>query len=200
MQVVLLVLVGFSVDYGALLLERTRLQNAADAASLAGARALVDGSNPGVSAAQAAATQYLDLHGYRVDGQTAISITFPPSPGTGALESVRIAVTRTRPTYFIRLVGITHVRTSPHYPQSNGKLERWHGSLKRECVRPTCPATLDEARRRCRRTPEAARWRKRRRTANRSNRRRLVPAPALRKPKSPASATVRRLNPWRQAG
>jgi transposase InsO family protein len=49
---------------------------------------------------------------------------------------------------FIRLVGITHVRTSPHYPQSNGKLERWHGSLKRECVRPTCPATLDEARRR----------------------------------------------------
>jgi transposase InsO family protein len=49
---------------------------------------------------------------------------------------------------FIRLVGITHVRTSPHYPQSNGKLECWHGSLKRECVRPSCPATLEEARRR----------------------------------------------------
>lgn len=49
---------------------------------------------------------------------------------------------------FIRLVGITHVRTSPYYPQSNGKLERWHGSLKRECLRPACPATVEEARRR----------------------------------------------------
>ena len=29
---------------------------------------------------------------------------------------------------FIRLAGMTHVRTSPYYPQSNGKLERWHGS------------------------------------------------------------------------
>jgi transposase InsO family protein len=49
---------------------------------------------------------------------------------------------------FIRLVGITHVRTSPFYPQSNGKLERWHGSLKRECIRPACPGSVDEARRR----------------------------------------------------
>ncbi|HNU12635.1 MAG TPA: DDE-type integrase/transposase/recombinase [Rubrivivax sp.] len=49
---------------------------------------------------------------------------------------------------FIRLTGITHVRTSPYYPQSNGKLERWHGSLKQECLRPTCPASLGEARRR----------------------------------------------------
>ena len=49
---------------------------------------------------------------------------------------------------FIRLVGITHVRTSPFYPQSNGKLKRWHSSLKRECIRPACPGSLDEARRR----------------------------------------------------
>ncbi len=55
---------------------------------------------------------------------------------------------------FIRLTGITHVRTSPYYPQSNGKLERWHGSLKRECIRPTCPASLEEARRRVRRYVE----------------------------------------------
>jgi len=46
---------------------------------------------------------------------------------------------------FIRLIGLTHVRTSPYYPQSNGKLERWHGSIKRECIRPACPGSLDEA-------------------------------------------------------
>jgi len=49
---------------------------------------------------------------------------------------------------FIRLSGMTHVRTSPYYPQSNGKLERWHKSLKVECIRPACPADVDEARRR----------------------------------------------------
>jgi transposase InsO family protein len=48
---------------------------------------------------------------------------------------------------FIRLSGMTHVRTSPYYPQSNGKLERWHKSVKGECIRPACPADVDEARR-----------------------------------------------------
>lgn len=49
---------------------------------------------------------------------------------------------------FIRLSGMTHVRTSPYYPQSNGKLERWHGSLKQECIRPLPPGSVEEARRR----------------------------------------------------
>ena len=49
---------------------------------------------------------------------------------------------------FIRLTGMTHVRTSPYYPQSNGKIERWHGSLKRECIRPACPTDAADARRR----------------------------------------------------
>jgi putative transposase len=48
---------------------------------------------------------------------------------------------------FIRIQGLTHVRTAPYYPQSNGKLERWHASIKRECVRPACPESLEEARR-----------------------------------------------------
>jgi putative transposase len=47
---------------------------------------------------------------------------------------------------FIRLCGMTHVRTSPYYPQSNGKLERWHGTLKRDCLRPNVPLSIDEAR------------------------------------------------------
>jgi hypothetical protein len=48
---------------------------------------------------------------------------------------------------FIRISGMTHVRTSPYYPQSNGKIERWHKSLKGECVRPGTPLSLDDARR-----------------------------------------------------
>jgi putative transposase len=48
---------------------------------------------------------------------------------------------------FIRICGMTHVRTSPYYPQSNGKIERWHGSLKRECIRPGTPLSLEDARR-----------------------------------------------------
>ncbi len=42
---------------------------------------------------------------------------------------------------------MTHVRTSPCYPQSNGKIERWHRSLKSECIRPGVPLSLDDARR-----------------------------------------------------
>jgi len=48
---------------------------------------------------------------------------------------------------FIRILGMTHVRTSPYYPQSNGKLERWHGSLKQEYWRLAQAESLDEARR-----------------------------------------------------
>jgi putative transposase len=48
---------------------------------------------------------------------------------------------------FIRISGMTHVRTSPYYPQSNGKIERFHGTLKRECIRPKTPVCLEDARR-----------------------------------------------------
>lgn len=47
---------------------------------------------------------------------------------------------------YIRLSGMTHVRTSPFYPQSNGKQERMQGLVKQECVRPRCPKTIEEAR------------------------------------------------------
>lgn len=48
---------------------------------------------------------------------------------------------------YIRVCGMTHVRTAPFYPQSNGKIERWHKSLKTECVRPKTPLSLEDARR-----------------------------------------------------
>jgi transposase InsO family protein len=48
---------------------------------------------------------------------------------------------------FIRECGMSHVRTSPGYPQSNGKLERWHRTLKADGIRPKTPLTLEDARR-----------------------------------------------------
>ncbi len=46
---------------------------------------------------------------------------------------------------YIRICGMQHVRISPGYPQSNGKIERWHQSLKKECIRPKTPLSLDDA-------------------------------------------------------
>src|SRR6202030_691783 len=48
---------------------------------------------------------------------------------------------------FIRRAGMTHVKTSPYYPQSNGKIERWHKTLKGDCIRVQVPLSPDEARR-----------------------------------------------------
>jgi putative transposase len=48
---------------------------------------------------------------------------------------------------FIRLCGMTHVKTSPYYPQSNGKIERFHRTLKGDCIRTETPLSLEDARR-----------------------------------------------------
>lgn len=47
---------------------------------------------------------------------------------------------------FIALAGMTHVRASPYYPQSNGKIERWHQSLKSEKLRLDPADSPEEAR------------------------------------------------------
>ena len=47
---------------------------------------------------------------------------------------------------FIRFINFLHVRTSPYYPQSNGKLERWHQTLKQHAIRPKTPLTIEDAR------------------------------------------------------
>lgn len=46
---------------------------------------------------------------------------------------------------FIRQQSMTHVTTSPNYPQSNGKLERFHKTLKIECVRKEYLHDIDHA-------------------------------------------------------
>jgi transposase InsO family protein len=40
---------------------------------------------------------------------------------------------------------MTHVRTSPYYPQSNGKLERYHKTIRGTCIRVHTPLPLDDA-------------------------------------------------------
>ncbi len=47
---------------------------------------------------------------------------------------------------FVRQLGLQHVRTSPYYPQSNGKIERWHKTLKQDAIRPKTPLSLEDAR------------------------------------------------------
>ena len=48
---------------------------------------------------------------------------------------------------FIRISGMTHVKTSPYYPQSNGKLERYHRTIKSTCIRVNTPLSLSDSQR-----------------------------------------------------
>lgn len=48
---------------------------------------------------------------------------------------------------FIRLWQTSHVLTSPPYPQSNGKLERFHRTLQEQALRPKTPLCQEDARR-----------------------------------------------------
>jgi len=47
---------------------------------------------------------------------------------------------------YLKELGFEHVRTSPSYPQSNGKIERFHRSLEDECIRQTPMISMDIAR------------------------------------------------------
>ena len=48
---------------------------------------------------------------------------------------------------FIREAGMTHVRISPYYPQSNGKMERFNRTLKCDAIRRFEPSDPEGARR-----------------------------------------------------
>ena len=48
---------------------------------------------------------------------------------------------------YIKLCGMTHLRTSPYYPQSNGKVEATIKTVRVEGLRPASPSDQGEARR-----------------------------------------------------
>jgi len=47
---------------------------------------------------------------------------------------------------FIKHAGLQHIRTSVAYPQSNGKIERYHRTINQECLRTKSLINLDDAR------------------------------------------------------
>ena len=48
---------------------------------------------------------------------------------------------------YMRTVGLQHVRTSVMYPQSNGKIERFHRTVHQECLQKKSLINLEDARR-----------------------------------------------------
>lgn len=47
---------------------------------------------------------------------------------------------------YLKEVGLRHIRTSPSYPQSNGKIERFHRTLDEECLSTSSMISIDDAR------------------------------------------------------
>ena len=88
----LVVLLGFaamSIDVGLAYVERRNLQNAVDAAALAGAQDLVNGESK--ATATATAVDYLHRHGFSAPDDT-IEINIPPTSGQYAAKSGYIEV------------------------------------------------------------------------------------------------------------
>lgn len=114
--VALLLLVGGAIDMADAIAEDARMQNALDAASLAGSQALSGALDKpaatAVAIAQATATEYLALNGYTDGGNTSVTFAFPtstPRPAStpsSVREHVQINLQKTKPTYFWPLIGV----------------------------------------------------------------------------------------------
>jgi Flp pilus assembly protein TadG len=123
-------MIGAGIDWGNVIIEDARLQHAADAAALAGVRAIVsnqgspgpvDNTDPSClnqylsSPADAAARNYLNLHGYTASRDTVLCISFTSSLGTSFNDTITVEVDNTKPTMFWKMLGIqtttSHVRS-----------------------------------------------------------------------------------------
>jgi len=119
-MIVLTALVGLGVDGGSLYLNRRGMQNAADAAALAGARVLAAGDNSGAdiraaietyagknyvtTPAQNVTAYYTDDTGARVGAVTASGTA--PATAIG----VEVIATRQAPTSFLSILGINSLQ------------------------------------------------------------------------------------------
>jgi Flp pilus assembly protein TadG len=108
---VLPVMLGFSglaIDVGLLMAHRAERQNTADAAAIAGAQFLM--YNPGNTAgATAEACAYAQKNGYGAGTcpSAEVRVSIPPTsgPNTSNLGAVEVVVTKTDPTFFIKILG-----------------------------------------------------------------------------------------------
>lgn len=93
-------LVGLSADTGNVYHQRSMMQNAADAAALAGAYKL-----PSTTSASTAATQYAGLNG--ITGSDTLTITYPSN-------EIKISITRQVKTFFAQIIGVNSFTVSVH--------------------------------------------------------------------------------------
>jgi len=106
-------LAGAGVDYGQAVIESARLQNAIDAASLAGSRALITSNGANQTARNTdgttAATSFLALHGYTT-GVNGATFVLTPSASDGGVysDTMRIDGTVVKPTSFWKVIGINN--------------------------------------------------------------------------------------------
>src|SRR5579864_7316879 len=112
-------LVGLAVDVGVLYMIRGKLQQAVDAAALAGARALAQGANTAAQTAnaQAEATKFFNANiptGYWGTSNVQFATPTVDSTTTPNYRTVTISATITAPLYFLRVLGqdSTNIATS----------------------------------------------------------------------------------------
>ncbi len=116
--IILMVLAGSAYDYASIVVDEARLQNAVDAAALAGSDTLSSNSITGnrVNAAQTATTQYLSSN--HVDNTNATIAITPlpyqppagtPTPNPVVYDGISVNVTRDHPTAFWPLIGVPQV-------------------------------------------------------------------------------------------
>jgi Flp pilus assembly protein TadG len=137
-MIVLMVLAGSAYDYASIVTDDAKLQNAVDAATLAGADAL--GRNATLpratveAKASATAGRFLELNGVTAGQGTTVNMAFPTStpvppsltPGP-YLDNLRISVTRDHPTAFWPLIGINNVsmNSSGSARAARGMVDAW---------------------------------------------------------------------------
>jgi Flp pilus assembly protein TadG len=115
--IVLMVLAGSAYDYASIVVDDARLQNAVDAAALAGSNALSANANKtgGTPVAIASATTGAYLQANGVSGNATVTMAFPtstPPAIAGSYENIQLQVNQNHPTAFWPLVGINSVKLS----------------------------------------------------------------------------------------